>query len=237
MTPPKSQQLNDPSVRVEMSPRRRQVLDEAARLFHDRGYMGTSMDEVAEEVGLTKGSLYHHFPSKAEILKEIYEEAVDFILSHVDRHPEDATASEVVRLLMKDVLELIRDHPYHVTVYYQEMRWLREWLPEAEADRILKKVEGYVSYVKDVIRRGVANGEFRPVDESISARVLIGTSSWAHQWFRPNGRLSLDEVAGICADIFLTGVAVGGGDAPDGHNGRRAKATPSARPSRSKKSS
>ena len=186
--------------------RRRQVLDVSAVLFHERGYTGTSMDDVAEAVGLSKGTLYHHFAGKADLLHEVYEESVDFVLARIDQHPDDATPSEVVRLLIADTLDLVKERPHHVTVFYQEMRWLQEWLPRARARSLETKMRRYREYIRGVIRDGVKAGEFRDVDEVIAAYGLIGMASWTYQWFEPDGRLSRDEIVDLFTSIFLDGL-------------------------------
>lgn len=189
-----------------MSARRREVLDTAARLFHERGYQGTSMDEIADAVGLTKGSLYHHFAGKTEILAAIYEEAADLVLAHVHKHADGGEPAVVLRELIHDILELVADHRYHVTVYYQEMRWVREWLPEADAARVRRKVRTYMDFVEGVVRRGVEDGSFAPIDAKVAAYSVIGMASWAYQWFDPRGRVGVDGVAEIFADIALRGL-------------------------------
>lgn len=188
-----------------MSPRRREVLDAAARLFHERGYMGASMDDVAEAVGLTKGSLYHHFPGKASILAEIYEEATDFVLAHLERHDEHASSSDAVRALIRDIIDLIGERRYHVTVFYQEMRWVSEWLPPGDARHLQDKIRRYFSYVEDVLRRGMESGEFREVNVTAAASALIGMASWTYQWYDPRRTLTVDEVTDIFAGIYLGG--------------------------------
>lgn len=189
-----------------MTARRREVLDTAARLFHERGYMGTSMDEIADAVGLTKGSLYHYFASKTEILAAIYEEAADLVVAHTTVLEDDAPVEDIVRSLIRSILELIAEHRHHVTVYYQEMRWMREWLPKRDATRIQKKVQTYIDYVDRVVRRGMDEGVFRAADPRLSAYALVGMASWSYQWYTPNGRLDLDEVTDQFATIYLSGL-------------------------------
>jgi AcrR family transcriptional regulator len=186
--------------------RRRQVLDVSAVLFHERGYTGTSMDDVAEAVGLSKGTLYHHFSSKADLLHEVYEESVDFVLERIQQHPADATPTELVRLLIADTLDLVIERRHHVTVFYQEMRWLREWLPRGMARPLETKMRKYREYIRGVMRKGTESGEFRELDEVISSYALLGMASWTYQWFEPEGRLSRDEVVNGLTDIFLSGI-------------------------------
>lgn len=202
----KRQVKKAPTPRMNGEIRRRQVLDVSAVLFHERGYTGTSMDDVAEAVGLSKGTLYHHFSGKADLLHEVYEESVDFVLERIDDHPAGATPSEIVRLLIADTLDLVKDRPHHVTVFYQEMRWLREWLPSASARSLETKMRRYRQYIRGVIRDGIEAGEFRPVDDVIAAYGLIGMASWTYQWFEPEGRLSRDEITDLFTSIFLEGI-------------------------------
>jgi AcrR family transcriptional regulator len=189
-----------------MSARRREVLDTAARLFHERGYQGTTMDEIAAAVGLTKGSLYHHFASKTEILTAIYEEAADLVVAHTRKLGEDEPPEVVFGSLVRDILELIAEHRYHVTVYYQEMRWVREWLPKKDAARIQKKVRSYIDYVESVIQRGIDAGTLRDVDPRVAAYALIGMASWSYQWYDPEGKLDLDTITELFTSIYLRGM-------------------------------
>lgn len=189
-----------------ISPRRREVLDTAARLFHERGYQGTSMDEIADAVGLTKGSLYHHFDSKTDILTAIYEEAADMVVAQTEGHSDDEPAAEVFRTLIRSILEMIGEHRYHVTIYYQEMRWVREWLPAEDAARIQTKVRTYIDFVDGVIKRGIKEGSLKSVDSRLAAYALIGMASWAYQWYDPKGRLGLDGVVDEFAGIYMDGM-------------------------------
>jgi AcrR family transcriptional regulator len=192
-----------------LSPRRREVLDEAARLFCERGYGGTSMDDVANAVNLTKGTLYHHFPGKAEILVEVYDEAADFVLSNTHEVPADTPAPEAVRLLVRSVLELIEQRRNQVVLFHQEMPWVEQWLSPADARRVRHKMREYVDYVESVIKRGVAAGDFEKVDVHASAQTLIGMVTWSYRWWDPGSKPNIDQLTDLLTGIFLRGIAKG----------------------------
>jgi AcrR family transcriptional regulator len=189
-----------------MSARRRGVLDVAARLFHERGFMGTSMDEIAEAVGLTKGSLYHHFDGKAQILAEIYEEAADFVLEHIGTSDPEMEPSRAIHELIRGIVILIGTRRYHVTVFYQEMRWVSKWLPSDDVKRLQAKVQQYVDYVEVTIERGIKAGTFKVVDAKVAAYGLIGMASWSYQWYNPDGPRSVDEITATLGGIYLCGL-------------------------------
>lgn len=193
--------------RRPLSPRRREVLDEAARLFRERGYGGTSMDDVANAVNLTKGTLYHHFPGKAEILVEVYDEAADFVLANTKEVPEDTPAPEAVRLLVRSVLELIEQRRDQVVLFHQEMPWVGQWLPAADARRVRHKMREYVDYVESVINRGVSAGDFEKVEVHAAAQTLIGMVTWSYRWWDPSGKPNIDQLTDLLTGIFLRGIA------------------------------
>jgi AcrR family transcriptional regulator len=193
--------------RRPLSPRRREVLDEAARLFTERGYGGTSMDDVANAVELTKGTLYHHFPGKAEILVEVYDEAADFVLANTHEVPPDTPAPEAVRLLVRSVLELIEQRRNQVVLFHQEMPWVEQWLPAADARRVRHKMREYIDYVESVIKRGVSAGDFEKVDVHATAQTLIGMVTWSYRWWEPEGKPNIDQLTDLLTNMFLRGIA------------------------------
>jgi AcrR family transcriptional regulator len=190
-----------------LSPRRRELLDEAARLFCERGYGGTSMDDVANAVNLTKGTLYHHFPGKSEILAQIYDEAADFVLANtLDVSPE-TPAPEAVRALVRSVLELIEERRNQVVLFHQEMPWVEQWLPPADARRVRHKMREYVDYVEAVIQRGIDAKEFEKVDVHASAQTLIGMATWSYRWWEPGNGRDIDTLTDLLSGIFLRGIS------------------------------
>jgi AcrR family transcriptional regulator len=190
-----------------LSPRRREVLDEAARLFYERGYSATSMDDVADAVGLTKGTLYHHFPGKSEILAQIYDEATDFVMANLDDVPEDASPPDAVRAVIRSALELIAQRRNHVVVFHQEMPWVEQLLSPADARRVRRKLREYVEYVESILRRGIESGQFREVDVRASAETLIGMATWTYRWWTPNSEGDVDALTELISGIFLRGIA------------------------------
>ncbi len=190
-----------------LSPRRRELLDEAARLFCERGYGGTSMDDVANAVNLTKGTLYHHFPGKAEILAQIYDEAADFVLANTHDVPADTPAPEAIRALVRSVLSLVEERRNQVVLFHQEMPWVEQWLPAADARRVRHKMREYVDYVESVIQRGIDAKEFKKVDVHASAQAIIGMATWTYRWWEPGDGRDIDTLTDLLSGIFLQGIA------------------------------
>ncbi|HET9773282.1 MAG TPA: TetR/AcrR family transcriptional regulator, partial [Acidimicrobiia bacterium] len=130
--------------------RERQILDIAAELFRERGYQGMRMDDLAAAVNLNKGTLYHYFPSKAELLYRIYLDTSSEFIEAIRQHPADAPADELLTLVVKDIAAAMERRRDYITVYFQEMHWLDKWLPEdrfAEVNALQVEFRNYITGV------------------------------------------------------------------------------------------
>jgi AcrR family transcriptional regulator len=165
------------------------------------------MDDVADAVGLTKGTLYHHFPGKSDILSQIYDEAADFVLANTREVPADTPAPVAVRALVRSVLELIEQRRNQVVIFHQEMPWVEQWLPAGDARRVRRKMREYIDYVESVLRRGIEAGDFKDVDVHASAETLIGMVTWSYRWWKPSGKHDIDDLTDLLSGIFLQGIA------------------------------
>jgi AcrR family transcriptional regulator len=210
-----------PSARAD---RERQILDIAATLFRERGYQGMRMDDLAATINLNKGTLYHYFPSKAELLYRIYRDTALEFLDRIRLHPADAPADELIALLIRDIATAIEERRDYVTVFFQEMHWLEKWLPADQYEEIDRLQSEFRNYVTGVIEKGVKAKVFRPVDATVAAFGLIGMVGWTYQWYTPAGRHTLQDVAGIFTDLTLgaLGAVDGGTPAAKANSGRSA---------------
>lgn len=184
--------------------RERQILDTAAVLFRERGYQGMRMDDLAAAMNLNKGTLYHYFPSKAELLYRIYLDTSSEFIEAIRVHPADAPADELLALVISDIAAAIEQRRDYVTVYFQEMHWLDKWLAPDRFEEINALQVEFRNYITGIIERGVKDGTFRPLDASVAAFAVIGMVGWTYQWFTPEGRYTMDDVAGIFTDLALT---------------------------------
>lgn len=200
--------------------RERQILDVAASLFRERGYQGMRMDDLAATVNLNKGTLYHYFPSKAELLYRIYRDTAKEFLERIRLHPADAPADQLITMLIHDIAAAIGERRDYVTVFFQEKQWLDKWLPADQFEEIDGLQAEFRNYVTGVIERGVEAKIFRPVDAAVATFGLIGMVGWTYQWYTPGGRRSLGDVADIFSDLVL---AAFGADAPKATGGTKTR--------------
>src|SRR5438477_10282198 len=106
------------------SPRRSELTRQAARLFAEKGYHGTSIGDLAEAMGVQKGSLYAHIDSKADLLWELARDGAGAFHAALDEVPDQLPATEKIRLALRAHLRVVAEHLDVATVFIREWRYL-----------------------------------------------------------------------------------------------------------------
>jgi TetR/AcrR family transcriptional regulator, cholesterol catabolism regulator len=181
------------------------ILEAAARIFSERGFHATSMQDIADAVHLQKASLYHHFSSKQEILADILDHALDLINTRLEFvRSQPLSANEKLRLAMISYLETIAENQNLAAVLLLELRALDPELKGRQAPRR----EKFESLWKDLIVEGKEQGIFNNVDPSLTGRAILGVMNWTVTWYRRDGPRSAKEIAEVFADLLLEGLLV-----------------------------
>ena len=183
---------------------RQEILRTAARLFQQRGYDATSMNDVAAALKLSKGGLYHHFQSKDEMLFHIMNHAMDITEERVIKTvraipvPEDR-----LRMLIKlhiEVVLSVRDR--EVTVMLHE----NHPLPPSLRKQINARKKDYIHFVENLVaevQRG--RGSKGTVTPRAAALALLGMINWIYQWYKPEGALQAEQLVPQYTDLFFAG--------------------------------
>jgi AcrR family transcriptional regulator len=184
---------------------REDVIRAAARVFRERGFHGTSMQQIADAVGLQKGSLYHHITSKEELLHDVM---MDGLTQLSERLEAVATSSlppdEKLRQLIETHIYYAAESRDIATVVLFEHRAMMGF-PALREEYIARR-DLFESQFRTAIQEGVDSGDFRPMDVPIVAQTLLGAHNWLVMWYRPDGRLPPQEIATVIADTFLHGL-------------------------------
>lgn len=178
------------------------ILQEAARLFRQKGYMAATLRELADRSGIKGGSIYHHFSSKQEILHEI----MAFTLTNLFALEEE-TAGE--RNPIEKIRKAIRFHiEYHINnldetlVADTELRSLT-----AENYReIIKMRRRYENLFIDILREGVQQEIIKIGDVKLAALAILQMCTGVSYWFKQDGPLSVQEIADGYVDLICWGI-------------------------------
>jgi len=178
------------------------LLDVAVAVFNERGYDATSMDELAARLGITKSAIYHHVPSKVELLRLALDRALDALFA-VTREPAATTGPAIGRLehvVRGSVRVLAAELPF-VTLLLR----VRGNSPVEEA--ALGRRREFDRIVTDLVRAAEDEGDVRPdVDPAITSRLLFGTVNSLTEWYRPGGSLSADALADALVTTTFSGL-------------------------------
>src|SRR5947209_8316589 len=193
--------------------RRQAIVDTSAHLFARQGYHATGITELCTANDLGKGALYHYIGSKEELLAAIHDRVMDEVMAGADRVAEaGGTPSQQLAMLGDELLDVIHRYPDHVWVFLHEF----PALTGARAEQFRVRRRDYERRVEDVVRAGVATGEFREVDPWLTARAWLGMHNYTYLWLKPGGQLTARDVARPFAEIFMRGI-LHEDDAPRAH--------------------
>ena len=186
--------------------RRATILTCAARLFAEQGVSATSVREIAQEVGILSGSLYHHFGSKDEIVQEILLGYLDELLErYADIMAADLAPVKAFEQLLRASLTTIQHHPFATEIYQNDAAYLRR-LPRGE--EIAAAGQRVPETWLTVIEAGVEAGDFR---DDLPPRIfynLLRDALWrCVQWFDPSRGHDWDQLADDVLVVFLHGFA------------------------------
>jgi TetR/AcrR family transcriptional regulator, cholesterol catabolism regulator len=184
--------------------RRDRILQVAATMFSERGYHATSLQDIADEVDLLKGSLYYYFESKQDLLLEVARAAhvvnMDELAKMLD---EVSPGIEKVRRYVEYCITTIADHPITVAAFYSEMRYL-----EAEhAQEIIEERDRQQQLLVDLIGAAQADGSVGTrTPPKLAAMGIVGLINSIARWYHQDGAWGADEIARAFADMVVDGL-------------------------------
>jgi len=186
------------------SAREEEILAAAGSLFREKGYHGTSVRDIAESVGLLKGSLYHYIRSKEDLLARLFEGALEETVAELEAiAARDASATDRLR-------DMVRAYALSVTANLDSVGiYLREWrsLPSPELARVRARRRAMRSLFESVIAEGARRRELAPGDAKIAALAILGMVNWIYEWYRPRGRLRPEALADELAERAVRSVS------------------------------
>ena len=155
---------------------------QAARLFAEKGYHGTSTGDLAEAMGVQKGSLYAHIRSKEDLLWEVAREGAAAFHAALDGVPDERPATEKIRLALRAHLRVVAEQLDVATVFVREWRYL-----EGERrDEFVAERRRYEERFRALFREGRELGELRTdLDDATATLLALSAANWAYTWLRP----------------------------------------------------
>jgi len=182
--------------------KRLQILKSAAVAFRRRGYYGTSVEEIARDLEMTKGNLYYYFRDKEEILFACHQYALDILLKMLKRvETGPRSPEERLRRVIAVFIHTMIDELGGTTL----MMDIHPLSP-ARLKIIIAKRDRFDQGIRHIVAEGIKTRVFRAVDPKLVTFAILGSMNWISYWFDPEGDSSSVEIAEEFADYLLAGL-------------------------------
>lgn len=185
---------------------RADIIQAAAQIFREKGYHGTSMQDIADAVHLQKASLYYHVSSKQEILLTILDQALDLLIADMSAVlAEDLPVEDKLGRAMRVYIQRLTKDADLAAVLLLEHRSLNG----AARQRHIRRRDRYENLWRSLIKDGMEQGSFQASDERLASFALLGVLNWMVTWYREDGQYTSGELADFFSSMMLEGLAAG----------------------------
>lgn len=193
-----------------------EIFEQATRLFAQRGYSGTSFQDIADAVGLTRPALYHYVKSKEDLLARLVEEVTVVGATDIAAMAKRSELSATERV--RDIVNRLARRQGEQGELFRLLLRSEADLPDAVTESHDENRRAVLRSFTELIEQGITRGEFRPVTPRIAALSVIGTINWVAWWYHPGSHFDLDAVSSELADLAVHSLAA--------EQGRPSTATP-----------
>jgi AcrR family transcriptional regulator len=184
-----------------------EILDQAAKVFHSKGYDASSIQDVADAVGILKGSLYHYIDTKEDLLFGVLQGVLDDLLPQFDRWAllDGNYLSRIDTFVREYVTHVIRNR-VKVGVFIADF----ESLSPARRAIINRSKDRYDEFLRDLIVQGQRDGSVSPdIDAKLAGLAFFGMANSTHQWYRPRGGRTPEQIADTMSTLVTRALAGG----------------------------
>jgi len=181
-----------------------EIIDAASRLFSRKGYKATSLNEIGDEVGLHKTSLFHYFKNKEEILTEIMDRSLAAYINILNYPVIDSniSAEEKFKIALERQIAVVCEYKDYINVYLNEIKSLS---PKNRL-RYNQKRRQYSKHFEELIREVQADKNshlFRSLDPKVVTFAVLGMCNWMLNWYKKDGLLTSKEISDIFVKIIM----------------------------------
>lgn len=180
-----------------------EIFAAALHLFQAKGYHGASMQDIADAVGMQKASLYYYFRSKEELLVLVCERGTGaFTQELADIVGSDLDAAEKLRRALECHLVALCGQLDLFSVFLREQKFLGA----AQKKQVRGEGKKHAELLATILEQGIARGEFRPVNVTMTTLAILGMCNWLSEWYSPDGALTPREIAAMFAELVVSGL-------------------------------
>lgn len=169
------------------------VLTAASEVFRRLGYSQARLEDVAQEVGISRATLYYYVGTKEELLVALLEDPIAQVTASLTEVAgQDIPATEKLAATLREYVHLLDTHP---TLFIFLSENVHNVMSGPEADKIRANADRYGRVLTAIVSDGMSSGEFRDdISPQVAVMGIIGMFNWMHRWFVPTGKQSLASI-------------------------------------------
>jgi|SRR5581483_11065036 len=192
-----------PSRSQQIDLKRTSILREAAKSFNRSGFHGTTLDDIAERLGVTKAALYRYVPNKHDLLFACFNLAMDSAHGNLDRgEREGRNGLEKLRIGLRGYVEAMIGELGYPVVLLEENA-----LPPDHAKAIIKRRDLMEHRLRALVVEGMEDGSIASCNPKLVVFAMLGAVNWVPKWYRANGEWTAAEVADALLAVVARGIA------------------------------
>ncbi len=180
------------------------ILETSLHLFQEHGYHGVTVDKIVLEAGTSKGGFYHNYKSKDELLYEIHDVFISYVIEKAElSYTENKTPISRLSAILNSFIKVFDMYKPYITVFYEESAYLNHEFKQV----INEKRDRYRKLLEKVIVEGQESGDFRnELPANIVTMAIIGMINWTYKWFKQDGPMTMEEITAIFKDLILLSI-------------------------------
>lgn len=184
--------------------RKEQITETAAKLFSERGYMATSMRDIAEKMGIEAASLYNHISGKEEILHSICFDMAHLFIRAIDEVNDIYfDAEKKLRMAIQNHIEILTANLTRSTVFLHEWKYLTG----NNRSAFIALRDKYEKEFTVILQNGEDENLFKEVDKKFAVLNILSSLNWITEWYKPTGEMTPEQIATKLSDFVLMGLS------------------------------
>jgi TetR/AcrR family transcriptional regulator len=187
-----------PSRSAQRDLKREALLRAAVSAFNRHGFHQTSLEEIAQKLGVTKAALYYYFPTKNALLTACFDEAMKIARESLARAKrEGRNGREKAIIMLRRYLEAVTDELSQSLLLTADHA-----LTPGERKRMVEQRDAFEKELRGLVREGIRDGSIVPCDPKLVIFLMLGAVHWVPKWFTPAGPWSHAQVAKATTDML-----------------------------------
>ncbi|SER67953.1 TetR/AcrR family transcriptional regulator [Psychrobacillus sp. OK032] len=184
----------------KLQKKKHEIILSAVKIVNQKGYQGATMEEIAAELLMTKGSLYYYFKNKEDLIFQCHEMVLGQAINKLQDYINEDISNE------QKLRKMIASHIRYAIEEKETFNMIikpDETFSKDQLSPILNKRNEYASWFDQVIQKGIAEGDFRIKEPKIARMILLGSMNWIQQWYKVNGDKTIEDIQAIYADYLI----------------------------------